>query len=170
GGGAGPLAGRRASRGEGRAAAPARPHTRRGPDRGCRDPWLNRPDGRRREDQDPPRGRGAGRACPAAARAGRYVGARPHGRPPPPPLGRSPERVVWPGPGRGVGMCGPPGGENPVMHEPAWHLPSSSPENPPTPGPASGALHDRPGGPAHDVVFTADFASTRQWVAGRSWA
>ncbi|MGM1078792.1 family 16 glycosylhydrolase [Streptomyces sp. H28] len=56
------------------------------------------------------------------------------------------------------------------MHEPAWHLPSSSPDTPPTPNPTSGALHDRPGGPAHEVVFTADFASTRQWVAGRSWA
>lgn len=40
------------------------------------------------------------------------------------------------------------------MHEPASHGPLPVPGNP-TPT---------------DVVFTADFASTRQWVAGRSWA
>lgn len=51
-------------------------------------------------------------------------------------------------------MAASPSGENQSMHEPVSDEPL----------PASGIP------PATDVVFTADFASTRQWVVGRSWA
>lgn len=67
-------------------------------------------------------------------------------------------------------MRGSRTGENPDMHEPARHDPSPPSENPPIPDTAHDPSSEAPCLLAADVVFTADFASTRQWVAGRSWA